>query len=279
VVVTGASTGIGAATALRLVDAGFTVFAGVRRDEDGERLLSERPHGLVPLRIDVTDAESIDAAVATVSESVGTSGLAGLVNNAGIDVAGPLEFVPLDQVRRMFDINVMGLLAVTQAFLELLRVGRGRLVNIGSMAGRSTMPFNGPYSATKHAVESISDAFRVELKPWGIDVACVEPGAIATPIWEKSKALAMSFFDVIPERAHELYDRAVDATLTAIEEVIRNAVPPERVADAVEHALTAKRPRTRYLVGTDAKVQTFLHAILPDRLFDALVIHVMKLPT
>ena len=167
VVITGASTGIGRACALDLDGRGFRVFAGVRKDEDGERLRSERP-SIEPLRIDVTDAGEIAAARDRVSEEVGTAGLAGLVNNAGIAVPGPLEHLPIDEFRRQMEVNLVGQVAVTQAFLPLLRTARGRVVNIGSIGGRVALPMLGPYAASKHAMEGISDSLRRELRPWGI---------------------------------------------------------------------------------------------------------------
>src|SRR3954471_14417569 len=168
VVITGASTGIGATCAAHLSSLGFRVFAGVRKPEDAERA---REAGHEPLTIDVTDPESIRSAV----EQVGDAPLSGLVNNAGIAVAGPLEFIPIDEFRRQLDVNVVGQVAVTQAFLPALRRSRGRVVFVGSIAGRSALPFLGAYAASKFAVEAVTDALRVELRPWGIDVAVVEP--------------------------------------------------------------------------------------------------------
>src|SRR5688500_9161604 len=184
VVITGASTGIGRACAIDLDGRGFRVFAGVRKDEDGERLRSERP-SIEPLRIDVTDAGEIAAARDRVGEEVGERGLAGLVNNAGIAVPGPLEHLPLDEIRRQLEVNVLGQIAVTQAFLPLLRTARGRIVNIGSIGGRVALPLLGPYAGSKHAMEGISDSLRRELRPWGIEVSLVRPGPIATEIWER----------------------------------------------------------------------------------------------
>ena len=195
VVVTGASTGIGEATATRLAAQGFTVFAGVRKEADAERFNSRALPGLRPLMIDVADGESVKRAAAEVTEAVGNSGLKGLVNNAGVSWGGPLEFQDLDEIRAMFDVNVFGLIAVTQAFLGLVRKGNGRIVNMASIGGRVSVPFVAAYSATKFAVEAISDSLRVELRPWGIKVACIEPGSIATPLWE---------------RGFEQFDRQVD---------------------------------------------------------------------
>src|SRR5574341_29762 len=178
IVITGASTGIGEACALYLDELGYRVFAGVRRPSDGETLKAKASARLTPVVMDVTDVASIDRAVETVKQAVGSVGLAGLVNNAGIGVGGPLEVVPLADLRKQFEVNVIGQVAVTQAFLPLLRQGRGRIVNMGSIAGRVVMPFMGPYSASKFALEALTDAMRLEFQPWGIQVSIVEPGAI-----------------------------------------------------------------------------------------------------
>ena len=181
VVVTGASSGIGRATALRLVGAGDHVFAGVREPADGEALRRAAVRGrLTPLLLDVTDAGQIAAAAATVDGHAGNAGLDGLVDNAGIGTAWPLELVPLDLFRRQLEVNLVGQLAVTQAFLPLLRRARGRLIVIGSIGDRITMPFAGPLTASKHAVASVADALRQELAPWGIRVVLIEPASIRT---------------------------------------------------------------------------------------------------
>jgi NAD(P)-dependent dehydrogenase (short-subunit alcohol dehydrogenase family) len=270
VVVTGASTGIGEATATRLATQGFTVFAGVRKTADAERLQSPSLPGLRPLMIDVTDAESVRRAAVEVTDAAGSSGLKGLVNNAGVTGGGPLEFHELDDVKKMFDVNVFGLLAVTQAFLGLVRIGQGRVVNIGSVGGRMAVPFTGAYAATKFAVEAISDSMRVELRPWRIHVACIEPGSIATPLWERGLEAASAQMARWPPQAHALYGEYIPRMLELTQRTAKAGIPPARVADAVEHALTAKRPKTRYLVGNDARAQSALRAV-PDRGRDALL--------
>ncbi|WP_456426505.1 SDR family oxidoreductase, partial [Rhodocaloribacter sp.] len=197
VVITGASTGIGKACALDLDARGFAVFATVRRAEDAKALEAEASPRLRTLFLDVTDAASIAAAAETVAGSVGEAGLHGLVNNAGIAMAGPLEGMPLDAFRRQFEVNVTGQVAVTQAFLPLLRKARGRIVNMGSIGGISVLPFVGAYCASKFAFEALTDSLRMELAPWGIEVVIVEPGSVATPIWGKGEAHA----EAILERA------------------------------------------------------------------------------
>jgi NAD(P)-dependent dehydrogenase (short-subunit alcohol dehydrogenase family) len=269
VVITGASTGIGRASALELDSRGFHVFAGVRREQDAQDLRAERP-SLDPVRIDVTDADSIDAAREHVTGIVGERGLAGLVNNAGIAVPGPLEYLPLDEIRRQLEVNVIGQIAVTQAFLPLLRTARGRVVNIGSIGGRVALPLLGPYAASKHAMEGVSDSLRRELRPWGIEVSIVRPGPIATEIWERGNTSADELLERMPQAEAE-YGPAIERAREFAAERTRQAVPPSTVAEVVAHALTAQRPRTRYLVGPRARAMATMRAVLPDRWFDAML--------
>lgn len=278
VVITGASTGIGAACAWHLDRLGFTVFAGVRRIEDGEPLKAQGSVRLRPMLLDVTDAGSIEQARRVVAGLVGPRGLAGLVNNAGIAVAGPLEAVPIADLRRQFEVNVIGQVAVIQAFLPLLRNGRGRVVNMGSIAGRAAMPVMGPYSASKFALEALTDALRLEVQQWGIHVSIVEPGAIATPIWTKSGAKAEELETTVPEELKTLYAGVVGGVRARVAEAAARAIPPAAVSDAVVHALTADRPKTRYLVGRDAKVRALMIKLLPDRWSDRLMTWILKLP-
>lgn len=278
VVITGASTGIGAACARHLDGLGLTVLAGVRRREDGDALKSGSSARLQPLLLDVTDAVSIEQARQTVTGLVGPRGLAGLVNNAGIAVAGPLETVPIADLRRQFEVNVIGQVAVTQAFLPLLRQGRGRIVNMGSIAGRAAMPVMGPYSASKFALEALTDALRLEVQQWGIQVSIVEPGAIATPIWTKSGLKAEELETATSVAMKALYAGVIAGVRARVAEAAARAIPPDAVAQAVEHALTAASPRTRYLVGRDAKVRALMVKLLPDRLSDRLMTWILKLP-
>ena len=276
--ITGASTGIGEACALRLDRSGWRVFAGVRREEDAARLASQLSERSQPVVVDVTDAASIARAVADLGSKLPDEGLAGLVNNAGIAVAGPLEFLPLEEFRRQFEVNVTGQLAVTQACLPFLRRGRGRIVFMGSIAGRVTLPMLGPYSASKHAVEALADALRVELQPWGMHVSIVEPGSIATPIWKKGDEAVARGSSRFPPAAEQLYRAATAAMRKAAADAARRGVPPDRVAIVVEHALTSATPRTRYLVGADAKLRARIGAFVPDRLRDRLFTRVLGLP-
>jgi len=278
VVVTGASTGIGQACALRLDKIGFQVFAGVRKEADGESLKRQASERLTPVFIDVTEEASIASAADTVAAAVGAAGLAGLVNNAGIVVPGPLEFQPLGDIRQQIDVNFIGQIAVTQAFLPLLRKRRGRIVNIGSIGGRMATPFLGAYAASKFAMEAFTDSLRMELQPWGISVSIVEPGSIATPLWEKGQAAADEIDRKLPQTGHDLYDPAVAAMRRVADKLARAAIPPSAVAKAVAHALTAKRPKTRYLVGRDAKLQAAVAKLVPDRMRDWLIVQRMGLP-
>ena len=271
VVITGASTGIGRATALRLARAGFAVLAGVRREEDGADLRAQDGR-IEPVIVDVTDAGQI----ASLAARVGALPLAGLVNNAGIAVAGPLEGVPIDLVRRQYEVNVFGLLAVTQALLDPIRAGQGRIVNIGSIGGRINTPFVGPYSSSKAAVRSLSAALRRELRPWDIRVALVEPGALDTPIWRKGEAGAQETIDALPDRVRTLYARPLEALVAATRKIAANASSADDAAQAIEHALTAERPKAIYTVGREARIQGALHSVLPARTFDALVARAMK---
>lgn len=270
-VVTGASTGIGEACARRLDNLGWTVFAGVRKEADGERLARGSSERLVPVILDVTDAAQIEAAAKLVSERTGEAGLKGLVNNAGIGVGGPLEFLPLDELRRVFDVNVVGHIAVTQAMMPMLRKAKGRVVMMSSLSGKVSGPFFGPYAASKHALEALSDSLRIELGPWGVHIAVVEPGAVATPIWEKGKVYARESFERLPEEGRRLYGKALSVAETVIERENERGISPDVVAKAVAHALGAARPRTRYPVGLDAQVATRFAPLLPDRIRDRLV--------
>lgn len=278
VVITGASTGIGAASALHLDRLGFAVFAGVRKFEDGEALKSASSARLIPMILDVTDGETIRQSQAMVSARIGTAGVYGLVNNAGIAVVGPLEAVPIPDFRRQLEVNVIGQMAVTQAFLPLIRKARGRIVNMGSIAGRSTMPLMGPYSASKFALEAMTDALRLEVQQWGIHVSIVEPGAITTPIWEKTTSDANRRAASLPGELRTLYEPVVAGVRRVVEEAAKRAIPADVVAKVVEAALTAPSPKTRYLVGNDAKLRAFMVKILPDRISDKILTRILNLP-
>jgi len=269
--VTGASTGIGHACASALADKGFHVFAGVRRETDGERIRKESAGKVEPIMLDVTNPEHIAAAKQHITEVAGEKGLRGLVNNAGIAVAAPLEFVPMADFELQMNVNVKGLLAVTQAFLPLLRVASGRLCLISSTNGFFALPFMGPYSASKFAVEALGDSLRVELAPWNIRVSIVQPGAIQTPIWEKSKAANEAMLNRMPAECHALYGKAIDVMRREAEKMANRAAPASRVADCVVHAITAAKPKTRYLCGGGARMEWLVARWMPDSLRDRII--------
>jgi NAD(P)-dependent dehydrogenase (short-subunit alcohol dehydrogenase family) len=279
ILITGASTGIGRASALALLDAGFRIIACVRSQGAGEALRARLQGGaserLSTLALDVTNAEQIAAAVAFVEPLVGDSGLWGLFNNAGIAVGGPLEFVPIADLRRQLEVNVVGQVAVTQAFLPLLRKARGRILTTGSMAGYSTIPGLGPYSMSKHAVEAMSDAMRRELRPWGIAVSLLEPGSIATEIWDKAAGSQHEIRNNPPAGLMELYGGLFKALGVLTEKAARDASPVEVVTRDVVHVFSSAQPRTRYSRGEGTGTRKILKR-LPDRWVDAIIARMFR---
>ncbi len=261
VVVTGASSGIGAAIVSALRSTGFTVIGTVRRDEDKAAL---EANDVLPVVMDVTDVSSIARAMRIVDQLLNGTPLVGLVNNAGIAGAGPLELVPLDEVRQVFETNVLGVIAVTQAFLPRLKRGRGRLINISSVSGRVAFPFIGPYVASKFALEGLSDSWRRELLPFGVDVVVVEPGSVRTPIWDKVAAL-----DTAAMRG-TAYEHVLEEFRDAAVSGGKRGLPPSRVADAVVSALTVARPPARIAV-VRSRTLTLVARLLPDRWLDRIV--------
>jgi NAD(P)-dependent dehydrogenase (short-subunit alcohol dehydrogenase family) len=276
ILITGASTGIGQACALHLHARGYHVFAGVRKPADGEHLQAQASERLEWLILDVTDEDQIAEAAAWVSTAVGERGLAGLVNNAGIAVGGPLEYLPANDLRRQLEVNVIGLHAVTAAFLPLVRRGRGRIVHIGSISGRLASPLIGAYSASKHAVEALTDVLRLELAPEGIHVAVVEPGQVRTPIWEKGLSALGTFASRLPPEGVARYGGRLKVLQRLLERAPLHSSPPEAVARVVSHALEAVRPRTRYVVGRDARLRLWLSHLLTDRAMDALILAMFR---
>lgn len=321
VLVTGSSTGIGRAVTLALARRGFRVFAGVRREasatglrEDGGAAGGRSPGRITPLLFDVTDAAAIERAARAIEEETGPCGLHGLVNNAGLVVAGPMEFLPLDDLRHQLEVNVVGQVAVAQAMLPLLRRAReaqtgvrgggsaagvrapqaavgaaasplggspvrgpaGRLVFVGSISGLVSSRLLGAYAASKFAIEALGDAFRLELGPWGLEVSIIEPGRVRTPIWDKTIGAGMARLSRMPDAAGKLYDATIRSVEEGVSDVDAAGISPEGVARAVLHALTAARPRTRYRVGIDARVVAFLTRVLPDRLMDRFLLMVNR---
>jgi NAD(P)-dependent dehydrogenase (short-subunit alcohol dehydrogenase family) len=258
---------------LRLARSGWTVLGGVRDTAAGEQLAGEPGVAgrLIPLALDVTDPEHLALAAARVQElSVGdggpAAGLDALVNNAGIGVGGPLELVTPEDMSRQFEVNVLAQVAVTQSLLPALRRARGRIVFVSSIGGRVAMAYTAPYAASKHAVEAIADALRVELASSHVQVALIEPGSVATPIWEKGRAEVKRL--TVPSELQEQYGRVPAAIEKVLEQTARRGIPPEEVAETIERALTAPRMRARYLVGRDARMMLLLRRLLPDRTWD-----------
>ena len=270
VLITGASTGIGRGCALRLDRAGWKVFAGVRKPEDGESVKAEASDRLETVICDVTDQATIDASAAQVREATGGR-LDGLVNNAGITVQGPVEALPLDDYRRQLEVNVIGQIAVTQAVLEMIRAARGRVCFISSIGGRGGLPYLSPYNASKAAIGAVADSLRMEMSQFGVEVSYVEPGAIATEIWDKGIEGAPALREAIGPEMNELYGPKLDRLASLAAKTGEGGLPPDAVAKVVEHALTASRPKARYVVGGEAKVTAALRTYLPKRAFDRIV--------
>ena len=273
--ITGASTGIGRATALQLDAKGWQVFAGVRREEDAESLREAGSERLAPLMLDVTDAAQIAVAAERIDERMGEAGLDGLVNNAGIAVLNPLETIPIEDFRRQIEVNLTAQVAVTQAMLAAIRRAGGRVVFVSSIGGRMALPFGGPYHAAKFGLEAVADCLRQELHPWGIDVAVVEPGSIDTPIWQRGVKIADEVAGRATAEQEALYGEALERLREAAKRTAQRGIAPQKVAEAIERALTARRPRTRYLVGLDARGQALISRLLPDRLVDRIAARAM----
>jgi NAD(P)-dependent dehydrogenase (short-subunit alcohol dehydrogenase family) len=246
VMISGASTGIGEATALELDRRGYRVFAGVRNADAGERLRAKSTGRLTPLFLDVTDHAQIAATAKKVREQTGENGLAGLINNAGIAVSCPLEILPITEFRRQLEVNVVGQLALIQAFIPQLRPCRGRVINISSINGAIALPYLGPYCASKFALEALSDSLRIELRQWGIKVIVIAPGAIKTPIWEKSAEMADKLAEGVSPEGMKLYEEDLQRWRKTIVKMAEAADPVEKIVEKIVLALTATRPRARY---------------------------------
>ncbi len=242
----------------------------MRRPEDGAALRAESSERLEPLILDVTDSEQIAAAAERVSEK-SPAGLAGLVNNAGVGVGGPLELIPIDDFRRQVEVNLIGQVAVTQAFLPALRKARGRVVFLSSIGGLNANPYMSPYHASKFGIEAVGDALRQELRQFGVEVSLVEPGSVATPIWDKGRDSADAIRGRLTPEDERLYGDKVARMSKVLEKIGARGVPPEKVAEAIGHALTANRPKTRYLVGADARMTLLMRRLVPDRIRDRIV--------
>jgi NAD(P)-dependent dehydrogenase (short-subunit alcohol dehydrogenase family) len=264
--VTGASRGIGHATAVALARRGFHVLAGVRTEEAAQNLTGEASASVTPILLDVTDDASVRAAADSVGERLDV-----LVNNAGIPVGGVLEALPLEAFRQTLEVNVVGQVALTQAVLPALRATSGRVIFMSSISGRVSAPALTPYAASKFALEAIADGLRIELRAWDIDVVLIEPSAIDTDMWRGAEDQYESQVAAMSEEHRELYAPLLAAVRKVVAAQARRAADVGTVTKVIEEAATATRPRTRYLVGADARTQAFMRSILPDRAFDALV--------
>jgi NAD(P)-dependent dehydrogenase (short-subunit alcohol dehydrogenase family) len=270
VLITGASRGIGRAAALALDREGHEVIAAVRDADAAGRLAAEASSRLRTVRLDVTDARSVGAA----ADAVGGR-LDALVNNAGIVVGGVVEALDLEALRHQLEVNVVGQVAVTQALLSALRATAGRVVFMSSVSGRVSAPVMTPYTASKFAIEAIADGLRVELRPWGIRVVLVEPGSIDTDLWRGAEAQFDTGVAAMTDEHRQLYSGLLAGARKTVRATAKRAAPVDKVATAVVEAVTAERPKTRYVVGADARAQMLLKAALPDRAFDALMARVM----
>ncbi|MFI6870530.1 SDR family oxidoreductase [Nocardia sp. NPDC050406] len=265
VLVTGAGRGIGKAITLRLAEAGWQVYAGVRKPSDGEALVAANA-AIVPVVLDVTDAEQIAAL-----DTILPADLSAIVNNAGTVVDGPVETLSPERLREQFEVNVFGAVAATQAVLPRLRANQGRIVFISSLSGRISTPGTGAYNSSKFALEGLVDALRIELRPWRIPVSLIEPGPIATDMWSEAVHMVDNTTARLTPEQTELYGTQVAAMRTIAERVNKIAAPVSTVVDEVERALTTRRPKARYIVGIAGKLQVLSAAITPTPVLDAII--------
>jgi NAD(P)-dependent dehydrogenase (short-subunit alcohol dehydrogenase family) len=267
VLVTGAARGIGRATALRLAAAGWDVLAGVRRAEHGEALAAEAGSGRVaPVSLDITDADQVAAL-----DDVLPARLDGVVNNAGVVVGGPIEAVPLDELRRQLEVNVVGQAAVTQAVMPRVRASGGRLVFVSSLSGRVATPMTGPYNASKFALEGMVDALRMEVRPWGVRVVLVEPAQTDTDMWRNAESTFAEQVATLSPEHRELYAKHIEGWRKSIPRSQKMASSVDGVTATIERALTTRRPRARYVVGAGPRLQSVMAALTPTSAMDAVL--------
>jgi NAD(P)-dependent dehydrogenase (short-subunit alcohol dehydrogenase family) len=264
ILITGSSTGIGKASALKLDKEGFQVFAGVRKKSDGDALKKLSTGNLIPLIIDVTDVKSIEKACKTIS-TITDGNLYGLMNNAGIAANGVVELMPLDFVKNVIETNLISIFAVTRIFMPLLRKSKGRIVNTGSISGITALPGMSVYAASKFGMEAFSQSLRLEVRPFGISVSVLEPGAIATEIWGKGQASRKEIISKSDPEIIKLYEKLSKSFEEKFETM--KFLQPEDVAKKVFHAFTSKKPKRHYLIGDDAKSWAFIES-LPEGLRD-----------
>ena len=264
-VVSGASTGMGAATARELAARGHHVLAGVRRGRDGDAI---RADGIEPVILDITRPEHVQTLVDRIASDPDHRPLRALVNNAGISINAPVEILPLDDWRRLYDVNLFGHVAVTRALLPFLHQSHGRIVNISSVGGKIAMATYGPYAGAKFALEAVSDSLRRELAPHGVQVVVVEPGAVRSEMADRGAAATTDLAARMTPVQQQRYGALVRAVLAQAAAHLENGSSAEHAASVIVEAATARRPRTRYTVGRDAAVLTRLARILPDRALD-----------
>lgn len=279
VVITGASSGIGRATALRMFKAGWRVFATVRKPDDGDKLRSEISEEITALVMDVQDRDSITAAAEQLSSQLEGRGLDGLVNVAGIGMVRPVEYATQEDLRTIFEVNVFGQIAVTQAFLPWIREARGRIINISSVGAHIAIPFGGLLNASKSAFGLLSDTLRLELRPFGIHVCAIEPGAINTPAVEKTLGNVEAVIANLPAQGAARYGQMLKSFAARAFAREAHGSSPDVVARSVQHALTSRHPRTRYQAGKDAKFLVTLPRFVPDSLLDVLRLRALHLPS
>ncbi|HEX6896724.1 MAG TPA: SDR family oxidoreductase [Bryobacteraceae bacterium] len=272
IVITGASSGIGRATALRLALRGWEVFAAVRRDSDARNLRDESGGKLATVLLDVTDRESINKAAAEVKERLAGKGLDGLFNNAGVGTTSPVEYTLLEKLREIYEINLFGQIATIQAFLPLIRIAKGRIINAGSVGDHIAPPFAGSLASSKAAFASMSAALRLELRPQGIAVCILEPGAINTPAVEKTLGVVERTIEGLPPEGVALYADRMRRVASAFAQKEHSGSSPEVVAEVVERALTERKPRTRYAAGKDSAKLSLLARALPERVMDMAIL-------
>lgn len=265
VLVTGAGGGIGRACVDELRGRGLLVVAGLRQDDDVQAMRAEATAGVTPILLDVTDPAHVSAAVSRVEEVVGPSGLRGVVNNAGWMLSGPLEHVSVADVRRLLEVNVLGPLTVVQAFLPLLRASQGRVVNIGSTSGRVAGRFVGPYAASKAALDSLTRTLRLEVADSGVAVSIVEPGVVATSLWDKELGAQDEWVAAFSSEAHDRYGASAARRRAKLAELRGRGLDPGEVAAAVAEALLSPHARPRYIVGRDAQLRSAVTRLLPER--------------
>jgi len=278
VLVTGASSGIGLATAQLLAQAGFRVLAGVRCDRGREAVCAGSPSNLTPVCLDVTRAEHVDRLIPEIRQ-LSPGGLYGLVNNAGIGPPSAVELTDIDELRRILEVNTLAPLRMIQGCLPLLREGRGRVVNISSMNGYISLPMVGAYSASKFALEALSDALRIELRPWNIPISLVRPGQVGTAIFDKARLALVERSQSIPPELITGYERLYARAAKFNERGAKAATPPAAVARVVLKALRARRPKLRYLVGADARGLQLAQSLMPTRWMDSVIAAMLGLRT